>query len=88
MKIPSLFQSLVVGASLAAATLASAALKVGFAQTGAESAWRTANSESICMAVTPRQSLNNWNPSRVRAGRTSSESCLRERELGSRAALT
>lgn len=34
--------------AFAAATLASAApLKIGFAQTGAESAWRTANSESM-----------------------------------------
>jgi len=47
MKIPSLFRPLVVIAGLTAATLASAALKVGFAQTGAESAWRTANSDSM-----------------------------------------
>jgi simple sugar transport system substrate-binding protein len=47
MKIPLLFPSLVVIAGLTAATVSSAALKVGFAQTGAESAWRTANSESM-----------------------------------------
>ena len=47
MKITPWFKSLFVIASLAAATVASAALKVGFAQTGAESAWRTANSESM-----------------------------------------
>ena len=47
MKIPSLFQILAVIASLTAATVATAAVKVGFAQTGAESAWRTANSESM-----------------------------------------
>lgn len=39
---------LFVTLGLAAATLAAAApLKIGFAQTGAESAWRTANSESM-----------------------------------------
>jgi len=47
MKIPTLFKSLIVSAGLAAAVAAPAALKVGFAQTGAESAWRTANSESM-----------------------------------------
>lgn len=47
MKITPWFKSLFVIASLAAAAVASAALKVGFAQTGAESAWRTANSESM-----------------------------------------
>jgi simple sugar transport system substrate-binding protein len=47
MKITPLFKTLAVIASLTAATVASAALKVGFAQTGAESAWRTANSESM-----------------------------------------
>src|SRR5437868_10475663 len=47
MKIPSLLKFLVTLASLAAALSAPAALKVGFAQTGAESAWRTANSESM-----------------------------------------
>ena len=47
MKIPTLFKSLVALASLAAVTAAPAALKIGFAQTGAESDWRTANSESM-----------------------------------------
>ncbi len=51
MKITSVFQSLLIGFVAAATVLASAAdkkpLKVGFAQTGAESAWRTANSESM-----------------------------------------
>ena len=47
MKITPWFKSLFAIATLAAATVASAALKVGFAQTGAESAWRTANSESM-----------------------------------------
>lgn len=48
MKITPWFKILFASASLAAATLAPAApLKVGFAQTGAESAWRTANSESM-----------------------------------------
>ena len=47
MKIPTLFKSLIVSAGLAAAVAAPAALKVGFAQNGAESAWRTANSESM-----------------------------------------
>jgi ABC-type sugar transport system substrate-binding protein len=47
MKIIPLFKSLVVLTGLAAATLAPAALKIGFAQTGAESDWRTANSESM-----------------------------------------
>ena len=47
MKITPWFKSLFAIASLAAVTVASAALKVGFAQTGAESAWRTANSESM-----------------------------------------
>ncbi len=47
MKITPWFKSLFAIASLAAVTVASAALKVGFAQTGAESAWRTANSDSM-----------------------------------------
>src|SRR5437868_9773291 len=47
MKIPSLLKFLVTLASLAAALSAPAALKVGFAQTGDESAWRTANTESM-----------------------------------------
>ena len=51
MKITSAFKSLLVGFVAAATVLAPAAdkkpLKVGFAQTGAESAWRTANSESM-----------------------------------------
>jgi simple sugar transport system substrate-binding protein len=47
MKTPSLFKSIVALASLAAAVAAPAALKIGFAQTGAESDWRTANSESM-----------------------------------------
>ena len=47
MKITPWFKSLFAIASLAAVTVASAALKVGFAQTGAESDWRTANSESM-----------------------------------------
>ncbi len=49
MKIPTRFHVL-FGFTLAAACLANAAdkpLKIGFAQTGAESAWRTANSESM-----------------------------------------
>jgi len=51
MKLTSLFKSLLVSAVATATTLTFAAdkkpLKVGFAQTGAESAWRTANSESM-----------------------------------------
>ncbi|MES1166910.1 MAG: ABC transporter substrate-binding protein [Pseudomonadota bacterium] len=48
MKTTLLFKTLFVSASLAAAALAPAApLKIGFAQTGAESDWRTANSESM-----------------------------------------
>lgn len=47
MKIIPLFKFLLVFASFAATTVAPAALKIGFAQTGAESAWRTANSESM-----------------------------------------
>ncbi len=48
MNITPWIKTLFASICLAAATLASAApLKVGFAQTGAESAWRTANSESM-----------------------------------------
>ena len=48
MKPISQSKMLLVSLALAAATLAAAApLKIGFAQTGAESAWRTANSESM-----------------------------------------
>lgn len=47
MKIIPLFKFLLVFASFAATIVAPAALKIGFAQTGAESAWRTANSESM-----------------------------------------
>ena len=48
MNIIPWIKTLFTSTCLAAATLASAApLKVGFAQTGAESAWRTANSESM-----------------------------------------
>ena len=51
MKITPLFKLLVGGLAATAALAASAAgqkpIKVGFAQTGAESAWRTANSESM-----------------------------------------
>ena len=48
MNITPWIKSLFASTCLAASTLASAApLKVGFAQTGAESAWRTANSESM-----------------------------------------
>jgi len=50
MKSISTLKSLFVGFVVVAAVLSSAAdkkLKIGFAQTGAESAWRTANSESM-----------------------------------------
>ena len=51
MNLPRLFRFLLVGVAAGAAVIAPAAdkkpLKVGFAQTGAESAWRTANSESM-----------------------------------------
>jgi simple sugar transport system substrate-binding protein len=51
MKNPPVLKLLCAGLAVAAAVFASAAdkkpLKVGFAQTGAESAWRTANSESM-----------------------------------------
>jgi simple sugar transport system substrate-binding protein len=51
MKITPVFKLLLVGTAVLAAVSAPAAdkkpLKVGFAQTGAESAWRTANSESM-----------------------------------------
>ena len=51
MKIVSVSKLLLSGFALAAVVIAAAAdtkpLKVGFAQTGAESAWRTANSESM-----------------------------------------
>ena len=47
MKIIPLFKFLLVFASFAATIVAPAALKIGFAQTGAESAWRTAKSESM-----------------------------------------
>src|SRR5690349_18364476 len=48
MKSTLLLKALFISASLAAAILAPAApLKIGFAQTGAESDWRTANSESM-----------------------------------------
>jgi len=48
MKPTPWIKTLFASTCLAAATLATAApLKVGFAQTGAESAWRTANSESM-----------------------------------------
>ena len=50
MKITSVLKSFLVCLTAAAAVLSSAAdkkLKIGFAQTGAESAWRTANSESM-----------------------------------------
>jgi ABC-type sugar transport system substrate-binding protein len=46
MKKPPLFQSLLFCLGLAVSASA-APLKIGFAQTGAESAWRTANSESM-----------------------------------------
>ena len=51
MKFTPWLKVLLAGASLGAVTFAFAAdpkpLKIGFAQTGAESAWRTANSESM-----------------------------------------
>ncbi len=48
MKLTPWFKAVPLVFSLAAAALAPAApLKIGFAQTGAESAWRTANSESM-----------------------------------------
>jgi len=48
MKLTPWYKTLFAFAALAATTLAPAAsLKIGFAQTGAESAWRTANSESM-----------------------------------------
>ena len=50
MKITPVLKSLLVGFVAVAAVLSHAAdkkLKIGFAQTGAESAWRTANSESM-----------------------------------------
>jgi ABC-type sugar transport system substrate-binding protein len=51
MKITPLFKLFLLGAAALAAAPAPAAdkkpVKVGFAQTGAESAWRTANSESM-----------------------------------------
>jgi simple sugar transport system substrate-binding protein len=50
MKLTSLFRSLLVGVVALATVAVFAAdkkLKIGFAQTGAESAWRTANSESM-----------------------------------------
>ncbi len=47
MKLTPWFKSFLAFVSLAAATVAPAALKIGFAQTGAESAWRTANSDSM-----------------------------------------
>ena len=58
MKLTSVLKLFVVGCTLAATVLASAAdkkqLKIGFAQTGAESAWRTANSESMKSEATKR----------------------------------
>ncbi len=48
MKLTPWLKAIAVVSTLAAAVLAPAApLKIGFAQTGAESAWRTANSESM-----------------------------------------
>jgi simple sugar transport system substrate-binding protein len=47
MKLTPWLKATAVAFTFAAAALAPAALKVGFAQTGAESAWRTANSESM-----------------------------------------
>ncbi len=51
MKLTPLFKLFVGGLAATAALLASAAeqkqIKIGFAQTGAESAWRTANTESM-----------------------------------------
>ncbi|HTL69605.1 MAG TPA: ABC transporter substrate-binding protein [Lacunisphaera sp.] len=49
MKPTSLFKSflVVLAAGLAAGSVSAKPLKIGFAQTGAESAWRTANSESM-----------------------------------------
>ncbi len=46
MKIPC-FGTLFLVAAYAASALSAGALTVGFAQTGAESAWRTANTESL-----------------------------------------
>lgn len=54
MKLTPLFKSFFAIASLAMAPAAPAALKIGFAQTGAESAWRTANSESMKAEATKR----------------------------------
>ncbi|WP_438481357.1 ABC transporter substrate-binding protein [Oleiharenicola lentus] len=50
MKYSPVFKCFVAGVAICAAVLSSAAdkkLKIGFAQTGAESAWRTANSDSM-----------------------------------------
>ena len=58
MKTTSVFKLVLVALSLGAAGLAAAAdhkpLKIGFAQTGAESDWRTANSESMKAEATKR----------------------------------
>lgn len=58
MKLTSVLKLFLVGFTVAGAVLASAAdkkpLKIGFAQTGAESAWRTANSESMKSEATAR----------------------------------
>jgi len=51
MKTPTIVKLLLVGLAISAGIIATAAdkkpIKVGFAQTGAESAWRTANTESM-----------------------------------------
>ncbi len=47
MKTTSWFKTLLLTSGFAAALASAAPLKIGFAQTGAESAWRTANSESM-----------------------------------------
>ena len=47
MKTTPWFKTLLLSFGFAAAVASAAPLKIGFAQTGAESAWRTANSESM-----------------------------------------
>ena len=58
MKLTSALKLLLVGITAAVTVIAAAAdkkpLKIGFAQTGAESAWRTANSESMKSEATKR----------------------------------
>ena len=54
MKSPSAPLRLLLAFSVFAAVASAKTLKVGFAQTGAESAWRTANSESMKAEATKR----------------------------------